>query len=54
MEVLHAQVQELRHQVVGAAYPGDLAGLAYDLHSPFHDLLDLRMRLLAHVAHGLG
>src|SRR5437016_3949914 len=52
VEVLHAETEELRNQVVGAAAAGDAAGLGDRPHPALHHLLDLRVGLLAGVAHG--
>ena len=53
MEVAHAQLQVVRHQVVGAAATRRDARRRDLLHSLLHQRLHLRVGLLARVAHAL-
>src|SRR2546422_10663039 len=53
VEVLHAESQKLRDEIVGAATAGDASGARDDLDPTLHHLLHFRMRLLSGVAHGL-
>src|SRR5712664_3916822 len=50
VEVLHADSQEFRNEIVGAATTSNAPGARDDLHAPLHHLPHGRMRLLAGVA----
>src|SRR5439155_7141070 len=53
VEVLHAEAEELRDEIVRATAAGDAPGAGDRFDSALHRLLHVRVRLLAGVAHRL-
>src|SRR5437762_10435690 len=53
VEVLDAEAEELRDEIVGAAASGDASGAGDRLHAALHHLLHLGVSLLSGKTHGL-